>query len=62
MPMCVADREGWNGPECQKDANSVGRVIALGCFFSHNKRASFRRVMLIMSLLKLWYSSSTKRV
>jgi hypothetical protein len=31
--MCVADREGWHGPEYQIDANSVGRDIALGVFF-----------------------------
>jgi hypothetical protein len=30
VSMCVADREGWHGPEYQKDAKSVGRVIALG--------------------------------
>jgi hypothetical protein len=31
--MFVAEREGCHGPECQKDANSVGRAIALGVFF-----------------------------
>jgi hypothetical protein len=31
--ISVADREGWHGPEYQKDANSVGRAIALGLIF-----------------------------
>jgi hypothetical protein len=31
--MIVAEKEGFHGPEYQKDANYVGRVIALGLFF-----------------------------
>jgi hypothetical protein len=31
--MIIADREGCNGPEYRKDANSVGRAIALGLIF-----------------------------
>jgi hypothetical protein len=34
--MIVAEREGWHGPEYQKDANSVGRAIALGFFYSND--------------------------
>jgi hypothetical protein len=30
--MFVAEREGCHGPEYQKDANYVGRAIALGLF------------------------------
>jgi hypothetical protein len=30
VPMIVAVREGCHGPEYQKDANYVGRAIALG--------------------------------
>jgi hypothetical protein len=33
VPMIIADREGYHGPEYQKDANSVARAIALGVFF-----------------------------
>jgi hypothetical protein len=31
--MFVAQREGYHGPEYQKDAKSVGRDIALGVIF-----------------------------
>jgi hypothetical protein len=31
--MIVAGREGWHGPEYQKDTNSVGRAISLGLIF-----------------------------
>jgi hypothetical protein len=31
--MIVAGSEGCHGPEYRKDANSVGRTIALGLFF-----------------------------
>jgi hypothetical protein len=31
--MFVAEIEGFHEPEYQKEANSVGRAIALGFFF-----------------------------
>jgi hypothetical protein len=60
--MIVADREGWHGPDYQKDATSVGRAIALGLIFLVMTNELHIGKILIMSFLKLWDSSSTNCV